>query len=85
MKSETKKTEKEEKGSCVLRCPKCKKAFGKMRFTYGGYVKASNVTITAGKKRKLKDGDVLACSLCDFEMSNWDVMLCIAESGAQDG
>jgi len=68
-------------GVCELECPKCNKSWGRMKFKYGGDVKAKDVTIMAGKKRKLKDGDPLACSLCGHEYTNYDILLAIAHMG----
>jgi len=65
-------------GVCELECPKCKKAWGRMKFEYGGGVKPSDVKILSGRRKKLKEGDPLECSECGFTYTTWDVVLAIA-------
>lgn len=66
---------------CDLTCPKCHKTWGKMKFEYEQPVRGKDVTVTAGKKRKFKDGEDLACTLCGHQMTTWDIILSIHESG----
>ena len=70
---------------CELHCPKCKKHWADMKYNYGEAVSASDITIVLGKKKKLKDGESLACSGCSHEYTSFDVMLAIAEHGKQNG
>lgn len=63
-----------------LECPKCKEVWGRMRFDFEKPVLASDVTILKGKKKKLKNGEALACTMCGHEMTNWDVILSIHAS-----
>ena len=74
-----------EKAICDLTCPKCHKPWGKMAFTYASFVRSSDVKVIAGKRKKFKDGEALACTLCGYQYLNWDVMLAIAEVGRGDG
>ena len=68
-----------EKSQCDLNCPKCKKLWGKLSFQYDSHVNASNVKVLAGKKKKFKKGDDLACTLCGHSYTNYDVYLAIHE------
>ena len=71
---------KREYGQCKLECPKCHEHWGNMKFQYDSLVRASDVTIVAGKKKKFKKNDDLACSLCGHRYTEWDLWLSIAPS-----
>jgi hypothetical protein len=49
-----------------------------MKYEYDSRVSASDVNVVAGKKKKFKNGDELACTLCGHPYTNFDVMLAIA-------
>jgi len=74
-----------KKSECTLTCPKCHKAWGKLNYDYDSCVVADDITITAGKKKKFKDGDELECVLCSHPYTNYDIMLNISESGGKGG
>jgi uncharacterized protein YbaR (Trm112 family) len=67
---------------CELECPKCHKKWAKLRYDFEKEVRASDVTVIAGAKKRLKNGDALSCSLCGHEYTNWDIILAIHASGA---
>ena len=73
------------KATCKLECPKCHKVWGKMKYQFDSRVSAADIIVTAGKKKKFKNGDDLACTLCQHPYTNYDVMLAIAGHGAPDG
>ena len=64
--------------TCKIVCPKCHRYWADIKYDFGGTVKHTNVKIVSGNKKKLKKNDNLACSLCGYEHTNWDVILSIA-------
>ena len=80
-----KKKKSDRRPQCKLCCPKCHVHWGNMKFQYNSRVKASDITVIAGKHKRLKDGDALKCTSCGYCYTDWDVMLAVAESGREDG
>jgi uncharacterized protein (DUF983 family) len=66
-----------KKANCTLECPRCKKVWGKLSYEFESYVKASDVKVIAGKHKKFRAGDSLACTCCGHEYTNYDVYLAI--------
>jgi uncharacterized protein YbaR (Trm112 family) len=58
-----------------LICPKCHKFFGTMDTKDWPDIAAKHIKIVAGKRRKLKDGDPLSCSLCNYVYNTHDIIL----------
>ena len=56
-------------------CPRCHKYFGSLDTTDWPDISPKHIKIVAGKKRKLKDGSSLACSLCNYEYTTHDIIL----------
>lgn len=73
------------KSTCELECPKCHKKWAVLKFEFEKAIRASDIKVTAGRRKKFKDGDNLACTLCGHEMTNWDIILSIHASGAANG
>ena len=71
--------------TCFLECPACKKVWGKMKFRYESRINASDVTVTAGRKKKFKNGEDLKCSCCGYAYKMSDVFLAIAASEENNG
>ena len=79
VKKAKKLSKKTVKPSCALVCPKCGLYWARMRFQYGTVMKAADIDILVGGKKKFANGDELACVSCKHSYSNYDVMLAIAE------
>lgn len=73
------------KVTCDLECPKCHKLWGKMKYDFDTMVRASDIRVVDGKKKKFRDGDSLECTCCGYEYNNYDVMLAIAVGGESHG
>jgi hypothetical protein len=69
---------KDVKNMCELECPHCHEAWATLKFKYGSFIKAKDVTVTKGTKKVYKNGETLQCSLCGHQYTNWDVMLAIS-------
>ena len=68
------------KVKCDLTCPKCKKLWGELSFRFDSHVNPSDVKVVAGKKKKFKKGDTMACTCCGHPYTNCDVFIAIHES-----
>lgn len=64
------------KNICQLECPKCHEVWAELKYKYGSLVKAKDVTVLKGDK-KYKNGDDLACTICTYPYTNWDIVLAI--------
>ena len=67
--------------SCDLTCPKCHKTWGKMAYEHEKAVCGKDIQVTAGKQKKFKDGEDLACTLCGHKYTTWDIILAVNEAG----
>lgn len=74
-----------QKAKCDLTCPKCKKLWGQLAYEFDSFVKPSDIKVVAGKRKKFKDGEDLACTCCGHPYTNYDLFLSIHESGAFRG
>lgn len=71
---------KKEKISKKLVCPKCGTFWATLDISGYPNLNGNDVIIIAGKKRKMRDGESLACSSCSYEYTTWDVVLSAANS-----
>lgn len=67
-----------------LVCPKCSRFFATMETKRWPDISCSDIKIVAGTRKKLKDGDSLACSLCRYEFNTHDVILAAASPPRQE-
>lgn len=67
-----------------LVCPRCTRYFADLETKAWPDLKADDVKIVAGAKKKLKDGDSISCSFCDHELTTHDVILAAASPPSQE-
>ena len=66
---------------CRVTCPKCHEAWAE--FVYNeetGEVDPKDVKVIKGPKKRFKEGEALACTLCGYAHTTWDIFLAIGES-----
>ena len=71
------------KKTIELSCPHCHEVWAKLSYGPDGSVFAKDVKILRGNK-VLKDGAPLACSLCGYKYTSWDIFLAIGTTDKQN-
>ena len=69
----------EPKATCSLVCPKCGTYWARMQFQYGAILNPKDIEILYGAKKRFARGETLACTSCEYQYNNYDVMIAIAE------
>jgi hypothetical protein len=59
-------------------CPKCLRYFANMDCRQWPNLSAKHISILAGNKKKLRDGDSLKCSLCSHEYTTQEITMAAA-------
>jgi uncharacterized protein YbaR (Trm112 family) len=82
MKPKAKKKEKASKVkdlTCKLLCPKCREHFANLKFAYDTQIDPEDIEVLKGDHKFVK-GEDLACTLCKYTYTSWDIYLAIAEA-----
>lgn len=65
---------------CTLECPRCHGEWAELSWAFDREVKGKDVRVLEGDK-KFKDGEILVCTICGHQYTNWDLLLAMAGSG----
>ena len=82
MKAKKKKVNKNK--TCKLVCPKCKEHFANLKFDYDAQIDPEDIEVLKGDKKTFQKGEDLACVLCKYTYTSWDIYLAIAEAQEND-
>jgi hypothetical protein len=63
-------------------CPKCQDHWGDISIDDrpAGMVKPRDIKIIKGKKKRFANGEDLACPICGYAMTSWDMILLLADT-----